>query len=211
MSNQLAVCMKDDEKSLFDKYLSNCTNYFEYGGGGSTVFASSKSNIDRIYFVESNQQWVDKILSDSNCKQKGDRLQLLFHQINKNVNDNILAGHLDKAENQIFKPNWERYSKAILQVNADEQRSIDFVLVDGRFRVACCLMAILYTGSDCIIGIHDFYFSGKSCNRYATYCVVEKYLDKIEESSQLVIFKKKPNYDKEALLKDYENMKYEPL
>ncbi len=191
-STKLTVCMKDNEKVLFDKYLSQCTNYFEYGGGGSTVFACSKHNINQIYFVESNQQWVNKIMEDQDCKKRteNNKLKLLFHQINNNVNDNILANHLKKPENQQFKPNWEKYSKSITQISIDELKGIDFVLVDGRFRVGCCLMAILHTNQDCMIGIHDYYFSGKSCNRYATYCVVQKYLDKIEEASQLVIFKR---------------------
>ena len=152
-------------------------------------------------------------MNSENCKEKinNNELILIFHQINDNINKNILANDLLKKENQIFKENWINYSKSITNLHNDEIQKINFVLIDGRFRVACCLMTISVINDDCYIAIHDYYFSGKSCNRYKTYCIVEKYLDKIEETSQLVIFKKKNVIDLDELNSDYEKMKYEPL
>lgn len=209
----MEICMTNDESILLDKYLSNSSNYFEYGGGGSTYFACTKSNINHIYCVESNDQWVNKIKEQDICKKRLNNQELTFFiiQINKNMSQNILANHLLKSENKVYQNNWEKYSNCISNLDTNILNTIDFVLVDGRFRVGCTLMAIKYVNNDCIIAIHDFYFSGKSCNRYETYCVVEKYLDKIEEIGQLVIFKKKENIDYSLLMEDYQKMKYVPL
>lgn len=211
--NNLNICMKKDEIELFDKYLQKCSNYFEYGGGGSTVYACGKKNINKIYFVENNQIWVNKIMNSDSCKEKinNNELVLIFHQINDNINKNIMPNDLLKKENQIFKENWINYSKSIIKLNTDEIQKINLVLIDGRFRVGCCLMTISVINDECYIAIHDYYFTGKSCNRFKTYCIVEKYLDKIEETSQLVIFKKKKNINLNELNDDYEKMKYEPL
>ncbi len=207
------VCMSNNEKKLFDKFISKSTNYFEYGAGGSTYYACTKLNLDNIYAVESNTKWISTILLNQVCldKKNNNKLNIKFYQINRNPDQNILANHLLNKDNEKFKPNWEMYSKAITELDKDKLEKIDFVLVDGRFRVACCLMAILSVNNNCFIAIHDFYFSGKSCNRYKTYCVVEKYLDKIEETEQLVVFKKKQNINKDELLKDYNLFKHNTL
>jgi hypothetical protein len=209
----MEICMSKKEKELFEKYINISNNYYEYGSGGSTYLVCCKENINKIYAVESNTQWIDTILSHKVCynRKENNKLIIKFYQINKNPKQNILANHLKLDENQVFKLQWEKYSQSISELTQKELDSIDFVLVDGRFRVACCLMAINYVNNDCKIAIHDYYFSGKSCNRYKTYCVVEKYLDKIEETEQLVIFKKKQNINLDELLKDYNLFKHNTL
>ena len=46
---------------MFERYLHNATNYFEYGSGGSTYHASLLPNIQQIYSVESDKKWLDEL------------------------------------------------------------------------------------------------------------------------------------------------------
>ena len=46
---------------MFFKYLENANVYFEYGSGGSTYQASILDNIKKIYSVESDIKWQEKL------------------------------------------------------------------------------------------------------------------------------------------------------
>ena len=41
------------EQEMFLKYLKNCNHYFEFGCGGSTVWACDQKNIKSITSIES--------------------------------------------------------------------------------------------------------------------------------------------------------------
>ena len=68
----------------------------------------------------------------------------------------------------------------------DEQKKIDFILIDGRFRVACCLKLFDCIQENCMIAFDDF------LNR-PQYHVVLEFFDIIEESldKRMVILKKR--------------------
>ena len=46
---------------MFYKYLNKANVYFEYGSGGSTYRASIKDNIKKIFTVESDKMWQNKL------------------------------------------------------------------------------------------------------------------------------------------------------
>ena len=46
---------------MFYKYLNRAKIYFEYGSGGSTYQASIRDNIKKIYCVESDLNWLNKL------------------------------------------------------------------------------------------------------------------------------------------------------
>ena len=45
---------------MFYKYLDKASHYFEYGSGGST-YQLIKDNIKKIYSVESDEDWYNKL------------------------------------------------------------------------------------------------------------------------------------------------------
>jgi protein O-GlcNAc transferase len=53
--------MSPNDLLMFYKYLNNTKIYFEYGSGGSTYQASIKSNIQKIYTVESDLEWINNL------------------------------------------------------------------------------------------------------------------------------------------------------
>lgn len=78
------------------------------------------------------------------------------------------------------------------------KKAIDTIFIDGRFRVACALSALLHCQNSTIM-IHDFF------NRQQYHIVLE-FLDMIEECETLGVFKPKKRLNKanlQTLLKQY--------
>jgi hypothetical protein len=68
------------------------------------------------------------------------------------------------------------YSTHIRTLKKGEQKEIDLVLIDGRFRVACCLKCFDVITQDCFIAFDDF------LDR-PFYHIVLKYFDIVEQTT----------------------------
>ena len=86
------------------------------------------------------------------------------------------------------KEDWIKYSSQICNLDSEDSKAIDFILIDGRFRVACCLKCVDLINSECFIAFDDF------LNR-PYYHIVLDYYDIIEQTAdnRMVILKKKSN------------------
>ena len=156
--------LSKNDKNIFYKYLDNTNVYFEYGSGGSTYQASIRKNIKTIYSVESTIGWQKKL-----------------NQIIKNTNINYIYNEMDTKPDTWGQPGKNatdiqkiNYSNQITKLSKEEQDSIDLVLIDGRFRVACCLKCYDIIKDNCMIAFDDF------CIRQQ-YHIVLKYFDIIEK------------------------------
>ena len=167
-----------NDKKIFYKYLNNTNVYFEYGSGGSTYQASIRKNIKTIYSVESDITWKEKL-----------------NQIIKNPNINYIYSDIDTTPNTWGNPGKNatdiqkiNYSNQITKLSKEEQDSIDLVLIDGRFRVACCLKCYNVIKDNCLIVFDDF------LDR-PFYHIVLEYFDIVEKTqdNRMVILKKKKN------------------
>ena len=69
--------LKNDLK-MFYKYLDKINVYFEYGSGGSTYQASLRNNIIKIYSVESDKDWLNKLKQNI----KNNNITYLFNEMN---------------------------------------------------------------------------------------------------------------------------------
>jgi hypothetical protein len=180
-----------NDKILFYKYLDKATIYFEYGSGASTYQAYIRNNISKIYSVESDIEWLNKIKHKINS----DKLMLLYNEMD--VRPNTL-GYPGKDSIPIQLIN---YSNQILNISKDEQQKIDLFLIDGRFRVACCLKLFDIISSDCLIAFDDF------LNR-KEYHIVLDYYNIIEKTvdERMVILQKKRGIISipEDIIKKYE-------
>jgi hypothetical protein len=80
------------------------------------------------------------------------------------------------------------YSEHIKNLEKEEQLKIDLVLIDGRFRVACCLKCYNVISNDCLIIFDDFL-------KRPQYNIVLNYFDIIEKTkdNNMVLLKKKDN------------------
>ena len=182
--------LSKNDKKLFYKYLDNATVYFEYGSGGSTYQASIRKNIKKIYSVESDISWykyLKKIITNAN-------INFIYNEMDVKPNN---WGNPGKNATSIQKIN---YSNQITKLTKKEQDSIDLVLIDGRFRVSCCLKCYNIIRDDCLIVFDDFLDRPQ-------YHIVLKYFYIIEKTSdnRMAILKKKKNaHIPKELIKQYE-------
>ena len=185
--------MSEKERIFLKACLKNSRKYFEFGSGGSTFYALVYSNA-LIFSLEADSEWVEKMLEyDLIKKSIGNRLKFYLVDIGK-------TKKWSYPVNNEFKTAYPMYSRGLLDVIGGGD-DIDLILVDGRFRVACVLQAILYCRQDVKILIHDF-----TCREY--YFVVKNFLDIVYECETLVLFKKKDVIDRSEVLRLYEEYKY---
>ena len=55
--------LREKDKEIFLKYIKQGKIIFEYGCGGSTYEMNEEKNIQKIYSVESDYDWINKIVS----------------------------------------------------------------------------------------------------------------------------------------------------
>ena len=182
--------LSKNDKIIFYKYLDNTNVYFEYGSGGSTYQASIRKNIKTIYSVESDITWQKKL----NQTIKNPNINYIYNEMDTKPDT---WGNPGKNATNIQKIN---YSNQITKLSKEEQDSIDLVLIDGRFRVACCLKCYDIIKDNCLIAFDDF------LNR-SGYHIVLEYFDIIEKTqdNRMVILKKKKNVNiPKELIEKYE-------
>ena len=85
-------------------------------------------------------------------------------------------------------------------LNKEEQKSLDLVLIDGRFRVACCLKCYDIINENCVIAFDDF------LNR-SHYHIVLKYFDileKTKDNRMVILIKRKNMIVPQEIIRKYE-------
>jgi len=189
--------MNKDDIKLFYKYLDTCSNYFEFGSGGSTYQALLRDNIKLIYSIENHKPYFIELYKKlNNLKINLDKLNYIL--INMKTKDKT-TGHPHK--NSKYEE-WINYSRYLKNMNKEISKEIDFILIDGRFRVASLLNSFEVINDDTFIAFDDFY--GSSPPRAQYYHIVLDYFDIIEKGDILVILKKKKNIkppEKDIILK----------
>ncbi|MBR2537353.1 MAG: glycosyltransferase family 2 protein [Hyphomicrobium sp.] len=130
--------------------MQQCSCYLEYGTGGSTAMAA-RTGIPAVIAVESDFAWrnavrrkVESISGHSGAKN------LILHS---DIGPTKELGY-PKSDS-----NWMRYHNYPLeawQLCRKEDLSPDLVLIDGRFRVACCLASFLFAAPGTRILFDDY-------------------------------------------------------
>lgn len=195
--------MLKEEKALFYKYLDLSNIYFEFGSGGSTYQAARRNK--KIYSVESDIAWHKKIQED---------MKNITNQINKaiakynyktdfNPDITYITIDLHVRKKSWGWPgrdtrfiDWIKYTRAY---NHSKYRA-DFILIDGRFRVACGLNVFKQIDDNVFVYIHDF-------NNRKHYHILLDYFDVVEKAATSVVLRKKSNPPdlSEDLIIKYEN------
>mmetsp|Transcript_20473 Transcript_20473/g.36957 ORF Transcript_20473/g.36957 Transcript_20473/m.36957 type:complete len:256 (+) Transcript_20473:100-867(+) len=191
----MVPAMQPAEADLLRKYFAKSTKYLEFGSGGSTVTALKYPNLKSIQAVENYPPWVQKMKERNDVKEAelSGRLKFIVHDIGPVTEYGYPASTgIDEGfptADQFAKENFPKYCKT----EDLDMEQLDFVLVDGRFRVNCFLNVLKYAGPDTRIAIHD-YFRG-------IYHIIENFADKVEYAGSLNIFKVHANIDQDELAK----------
>ena len=190
-NSKLELIFHGNDKKLFEKYINNAKFYFEYGAGSSTYHASLKLNLKKIIVVESDKEWYNKVNNMIVNKDK-----FIFNYIEMNSVPNTLG----KPGPNSKKEDWIKYSDVIRKISKDISSKIDLVLIDGRFRVACCLKSFNIINDNCIILFNDF------LNRDKYHVVLDFYnvIDKTTSNTMAVLTKKKCAPPSNELIRKYE-------
>jgi|SaaInlStandDraft_5_1057022.scaffolds.fasta_scaffold03102_2 hypothetical protein len=196
----------DIDFERFNKYIKDSDSYLEFGSGGSTYVFMKQYNQKNIYVIESDLYWTNKIEESLGQKIKN----LIYVDINSSPNtygrpDNTPpAGSILPVlpANEQKKKQWANYSDSFLKIDLNDFNKIDLILIDGRFRVACCLKLFEYISDKCIIMFDDFKYREwfHECLNY--FEIVDECENK--ESRMCILKKKKVEKPSKELIEKYE-------
>jgi hypothetical protein len=162
------------EFAAFARHYSGAQRIIEFGSGGSTFFAVTNTRA-RICSVESDSAWIEKLraMPAIAAAESEGRLRLIHTDIGQTQE---WGWPIDDSTQE----RWRCYPEAPWAF----MRKPDLVFVDGRFRTACILTAILHTRLFARIMVHDFW------NR-PQYHIALQFLRSIERVETLGIFRRR--------------------
>lgn len=167
--------MHEREVTALSCFLSSATSYFEYGMGGSTTIAA-KLVKGPIYAIDSDKNWVEKVRRTVGQRAMGADFRT------------VDIGPTGAWGNPIGTDHVNKFASYSLSIQNIPTRDLDFVFVDGRFRVASFLTALLNVRNDAVVAIHDY-------TARPEYHLVEEFARPISNCQQLVFFVKRSNFD----------------
>lgn len=185
--------MSDLEIELFSSILRESEFVLEFGSGGSSILAVECS-VTKLISVESDREWIEKISDQVNHINLSTEINFFFADIGPTKE---WGYPVDKCS--ISK--WPNYWGKVWEAYPDLS-NVDCILIDGRFRVACALNALLYASDDALIVIHDF-------NNRSFYSEILKLTKVIKSIDTLVVLKKIKTISKNVLLEKIETFSHD--
>jgi protein O-GlcNAc transferase len=183
--------MADDELAIFDSLLRGAKKVLEYGCGGSTALAALHKHL-HVFGVESDPAWLRKVEAHPDIISASASGRFLLNYVS--IGPTKKWG---KPLNEDFRHNWPLYSR----IPWSNQSDYDFIFVDGRFRVACVLHAVLNAPTDALIVVHDFWDR-------SDYHVVLPFLDWKQSCRTLGVFQRRREIDRDYVTTLIEKYQY---
>jgi len=172
--------MSNQEIAFFTEQIASSTNYLEYGSGGSTKLAARETSVRRITSVESDPGFLESAVFPDLDIQKAildSRLKFLVADIGP-------TGEWGVPKDATTIHLWPNYSLCPYMHGSIMP---DLILVDGRFRIACCLVAALQAPAATVL-VHDY-----TIRPY--YHILENYFEIEEKVDTLVKFRRPHCFD----------------
>jgi hypothetical protein len=163
----------DGDSKLFTEYLESSAVYGEYGCGVSSVYAINFAEKATIS-VDTDSTWVEKV-------KKVVKYNSLLDISTVNLGEASIWG---KPESYAFRENIKQYLNYIWS----QKIKPDFVLIDGRFRVAAFLTTLKNANKGTIICFDDYVMR-------PIYHIVEEFETPLRHNSRQAIFCVNKNYD----------------
>ncbi len=141
--------MEPDELAFLQKASRRRQHAVEFGCGASTLLLL-RNGIGALDSVDSQPAWVRRVSDEPDAAEALRTGRLRMHCVD--IGPTRKWGHPLGDES---KARWPQYAQAAW--HAALPAPVDFVLIDGRFRVACALMALLMVRPDALVAFHDFW------------------------------------------------------
>jgi hypothetical protein len=187
--------MTPKEREQLRSEMLKAARYLEYGAGASTQMAVGCENIKTIYSIESDKNFVEATLAkDAAIMEAQASARLHFEFVN--------IGATRKwgfPQNRSKLHLWPNYALAPYRHPIDW----DLILIDGRFRVACILLAALEVRPGCKILVHDFVGRPE-------YKSVLRYMKIAQQTDTLVQLEKREDFDLKQAQKALRRYVYAP-
>lgn len=181
------LTMPEKVQDTVSEFLAKSNCYLEYGSGGSTVLAAAHG-VSSIYSVESDKEFCQKI--EHQIKQLYTKSK--FYPVYIDVGKTKRFGHpQDKSQVNAW-PTYPTKAWSLLRENGETP---DLILIDGRFRVACFLVSVLFCSLGTYILFDDYYDRPH-------YHIVEKYAKVVGRSGRLAILMPKDRFDRKSAVLD---------
>lgn len=165
----------------FKNQVSRSKVYLEWGSGGSTLLAL-KYGVKFIYSAETNKEWYVKIMEKVNLLKSAS----IYKDVNVKVSF-IDLGPTNEWGHPLTNTHYKEFHKYVLAPWIEcmkDGNKPDLIFIDGRFRVACFLVSLLFADEGTEILIDDY------ADR-PHYHIVEKYVKPESFVGRMAVFKSK--------------------
>ena len=133
--------MTTAHKAFLAEYYWRASSVFEFGVGESSTLLAAAAGVRRFTGVESDATWIARL---------GARVPSHFRLVWADIGQTGDFGYPQDAASGV---KWPFYSIGAL---AAERDPFSLYLIDGRFRIACALAALLHGGYGALVMVHDF-------------------------------------------------------
>ena len=140
------ITMAPDEWKTFAGLVRCAGRYVEFGAGASTVLAAELVS-DWVVAFDSSQSWLARVAEA--CRERQTRLAPALTHV-----DIGELGDWGFPKDETSRDRWSRYHSSMW--NDARLAEADLYLVDGRFRLACFVQALLHCGESAFIAFHDY-------------------------------------------------------
>jgi hypothetical protein len=172
--------MHGTELALFEGFVKQSKRHLEFGAGANTIVAAQLVN-GEVTVVDSSAEALAEVRA---AYHSDDSNKLITYHV-----DIGPVGEWGAPIGEAYKSAWPKYSTEIWNIAA--MAEIDTMFIDGRFRVACALQALLATNHNTIILIHDF-------GNRTHYHEINKFGKEIIRAGQLSAFVRMSNFSAQA-------------
>jgi hypothetical protein len=176
----------DGDDKLFMESIVGCYNILEFGAGKSTLVLNNLKDLS-VWSVESDFAFVSYLLNKINP----DKVHIHYANIGKTTSWGKPMDYSKRNDFSQYFLCWVGVFKP------------DFVLIDGRFRVACFFSVLLNAEAGTKILFDDY-------NRRSSYHIVEEYIKPFcrNKDQALFIVPNFSDFDKSLISSELNNFKY---
>lgn len=140
--------MPEAERAHFRERLQGVETYLEFGSGGSTLWAAD-AGVANILSVESDLDFAEEVRKKVELHPR----DVKFYGFPINIGP--VKHHGRPRDNREFK-RWPSYPLDVWEWIRENGLQPELILIDGRFRLACCAASLLWALRGTVVLFDDY-------------------------------------------------------